>query len=420
MIKLPRNVPIEIRSAFQTALEQSSWSMALEHIAQAVRKLFGAGDILASFEQGNLLAADGSHQIFFRGDLTTVIEGAEDKFPKQWCNTSIHRFLRRDLKARLSGLSYSAFSWPYPSFEITCGSTADKLVIPREFTLFLPLSSELLVRAKGQTEFFGYLALFFDHFPNLSDAVVQLIMTLPELLSSIAQALASKSIEQPAVDIGGYAHDMKRYLLVNREYLNVIKSQDESALDLAFSGLERSLLRALQQTNSILLLDKDEHGKLKVKPMALQLNELVQETARDMKILFDSERVELSLNLAPDIPQAFIDPAIFPSVICNLLDNALKYSSPCKKVLVETNYNGGDCVQLAVTDNGSVLNPEEYDRIFHRGYRGTNSGSCAGNGLGLYLVRRVVDAHGGRVVFEQKPNRTKSFTVHLPRAILNT
>ena len=418
MIKLPKNIPHDLYSALAPVLELSSWPNALEKIAEAVLNLFHATDVLASFEMGSPGSTQGKHQLFFIGPSAAQTNGGAQSICQTWCSSSIHRILRRDLKNRLAGLSYSAFSWPYAQVMLPQTGDEEKVIFPRDYSLFLPFSSELIVRSETETEFFGYLALFFDSFPNLGEGAIQLIVSLPALLSDFARAYMPVKYRQQASDISGYAHDMKRYLLINREYVHLLKTGDEDAKGMALSGMQRSLLRALQQTNSILLLDKEEQGKLKVSTIPVQVNELVFDAANDMQILFESAGTELSVNLAQDIPPAALDPSLFPSVIYNLLDNALKYSVPNKKVWVETNYQGGDCVQLEVSDNGAPLNLEEHERIFLRGYRGTNSGSCGGNGLGLYLVRRVVEAHGGKVRFEQKANRTKSFTVEIPLALI--
>jgi signal transduction histidine kinase len=76
----------------------------------------------------------------------------------------------------------------------------------------------------------------------------------------------------------------------------------------------------------------------------------------------------------------------------------------------------GDDVQLAVTDTGVGIPPEELPRIWERLYRGDKSRSERGLGLGLSLVKAIIEAHGGRVTVEPAPERGTRFVLHLPIA----
>jgi signal transduction histidine kinase len=100
-------------------------------------------------------------------------------------------------------------------------------------------------------------------------------------------------------------------------------------------------------------------------------------------------------------------------VVANLLDNAIKYTPPGGRVEVETGLDDGEAV-LTVRDTGAGIPPEELPRIWDRLYRGDASRSERGLGLGLSLVKAIVEAHGGRALAQSTPGQGSSFVVRLP------
>ncbi|MFN8003952.1 MAG: sensor histidine kinase [Acidobacteriota bacterium] len=103
----------------------------------------------------------------------------------------------------------------------------------------------------------------------------------------------------------------------------------------------------------------------------------------------------------------------------NLLSNAMKYSGESRWIglRVDAVKNAGrDEVRLAVTDRGLGIAPQELPHIFEPFYRGkeVSAAQIRGNGLGLSLVKHIVDAHGGRVVVESNVGQGSNFTIFLP------
>ena len=100
-------------------------------------------------------------------------------------------------------------------------------------------------------------------------------------------------------------------------------------------------------------------------------------------------------------------------VFANLLDNAVKYTPEGGRVSIAVRREAGQAV-AAFRDTGIGIPPEDQDKIWARLYRGDKSRSQRGLGLGLSLVKAVVQAHGGQVTVASQPNQGAEFTVRLP------
>jgi signal transduction histidine kinase len=124
--------------------------------------------------------------------------------------------------------------------------------------------------------------------------------------------------------------------------------------------------------------------------------------------VFDPARLELAV---PDgLPAVLADPDRLDRILVNLVGNALKYSDG--QVAVRAALDGG-FVRISVADQGPGIAPTDQERLFQRYYRGPRHDG-EGLGLGLYIVRRLVEAHGGRVEVESAPGKGSTFSFTLP------
>jgi signal transduction histidine kinase len=103
----------------------------------------------------------------------------------------------------------------------------------------------------------------------------------------------------------------------------------------------------------------------------------------------------------------------FDQAVTNLLSNAIKFGAG--KPVVVTLRDGGPGVQLTVRDHGIGIAPEHTQRIFERFERAVPSRNYGGLGLGLYITRRILEAHGGTVEVDSAPGAGAAFTINLPQ-----
>jgi signal transduction histidine kinase len=118
-----------------------------------------------------------------------------------------------------------------------------------------------------------------------------------------------------------------------------------------------------------------------------------------------------------DAPKADADPDRIAQVMENLLTNAVKYGSSETPIVVGVTHENHD-IAVAVTNQGKALAPEELPRLFERFHRteGAKQGAAKGAGLGLYITRALVEAHGGHITAESTPTGRTTFRFTLPVA----
>lgn len=129
--------------------------------------------------------------------------------------------------------------------------------------------------------------------------------------------------------------------------------------------------------------------------------------------------VEVELRIAPDLPVVFADEVLLRRAVQNLVGNALKYARAGGWLGVDVEAGSGRRgreVRITVSDRGPGIDPRDLPYIFEAFYRGQRAlaDQVQGNGLGLNLVKRIADAHGGRVTVRSSPGAGASFTLHLP------
>ncbi|HET9982864.1 MAG TPA: ATP-binding protein [Longimicrobiales bacterium] len=154
-----------------------------------------------------------------------------------------------------------------------------------------------------------------------------------------------------------------------------------------------------------------ESGVLKLHREPADLRALTNQAMAHLPSPEDRRRIHIE---APAHPlRASIDHGRFERVVTNLISNALKYSAPTAPVAVRLREREGELV-LSVTDRGPGLSPKSISRLFQRFYRVEPGARIEGIGLGLYIARLIVEAHGGRIWVDSEIGKGSTFSVSLP------
>lgn len=178
--------------------------------------------------------------------------------------------------------------------------------------------------------------------------------------------------------------------------------------------IERECRRLGFLVDNVLDFARLERSRRPYDRAPVDLRRLTEEALESFRAVAEEGRFKLVTRLA-DTPPVPGDPRALAEVVVNLLDNAVKYSPETAPVEVRL-WSDDSVVSLAVTDHGCGIPEEERERIFEPFYR-VESGDAqrvAGSGLGLALVRRTVEAHGGRVEVQSRVGEGSTFVVRLP------
>jgi PAS domain S-box-containing protein len=194
----------------------------------------------------------------------------------------------------------------------------------------------------------------------------------------------------------------------SKEPLETI-STDRLRLLLARS--ERQVQRLTALVDNLLDVSRVSSGTLRLQREECDLAEVVNEVVGR----FGEECARAECQVTIEAPPRLIgqwDPLRIEQVITNLLANAIKYGAG-KPILIHVE-GGEGSAQIVVKDHGIGIEPEKVSRIFERFERAVSSRSYGGLGLGLYIARQIVDAHGGRISVNSRPGEGSTFTIDLP------
>lgn len=171
--------------------------------------------------------------------------------------------------------------------------------------------------------------------------------------------------------------------------------------------------RMLKLLHSLMDVSEAEAGMMKLQREPTDLCQL----AAEVRELYEYAAEEKGIAVGIACPNACVvlaDKTRLRQVLANLVDNAIKYNCPGGSVTISVEEES-DAGIVKVSDTGDGIPLEEQDRIWLRLYRGDKSRSRRGLGLGLSLVKAVVEAHGGSVRVSSEPGRGATFTLRLPR-----
>lgn len=170
--------------------------------------------------------------------------------------------------------------------------------------------------------------------------------------------------------------------------------------------------RILTMLNTLLDISEAETGAMKLKLEPVNLLTLMEDATELYRDVAEEKRVSLNVSSPHDV---FLtaDRNRLRQVLANLLDNAIKYTPPGGRVELEAFERDQEAV-ITVKDSGIGITSEETPRIWERLYRGDQSRSQRGLGLGLSLVKAVTQAHQGRIEVESLPGTGSVFTLYLP------
>lgn len=211
------------------------------------------------------------------------------------------------------------------------------------------------------------------------------------------------------------SHDIKNRLGAILGFVRLLREGELDAWHTAeaIDVIEGKAHEAATLTVNFLHAEESDDGALQLHKARVSLNEIAGQVLKDEGPRARLKRIELQADLDPALPSVDLDGALISRSVTNLLDNALHYSPEGGVVRIETRRLADDII-LRVRDHGPGIPTDEVPRLFERYGRGAASASGVSTGLGLYLVRTIVEAHGGSISATFPPDGGTAFVIVLP------
>jgi len=186
-------------------------------------------------------------------------------------------------------------------------------------------------------------------------------------------------------------------------------------LELALSALADCVEeseRLMSLLNTLTDMAEAEAGAMKLYREPLDVARLAARVTDLYADIAEDKGISLRVS-APETLILDVDPNRLPQAIANLVDNAIKYTPCGGRVIIKAQRHNGEII-ISVEDTGIGIAAADCEKVWQRLYRVNKSRSERGLGLGLAVVKAIVEAHGGRIGVESEPDRGSTFTVHLP------
>jgi PAS domain S-box-containing protein len=173
--------------------------------------------------------------------------------------------------------------------------------------------------------------------------------------------------------------------------------------------------RLARMIDEYLDITRLEAGARPLRKTTLRVDALVERVLLLLGPLASSHSIPLAREFDKDLPVVTADPDLLAQAVTNVVANAIKYSPPSREIRVSVRTDGSDLL-IEVADNGYGIALEDVKRIFEKFYRvpRVESADEPGTGLGLALVREIMDSHGGYVTVESEVGTGSTFTLRLP------
>ena len=255
---------------------------------------------------------------------------------------------------------------------------------------------------------------------NLSILILMTLLLTGGIVMALRTASREMKLSRMKADfVSNVSHELRTPLASIRvfgEFLKLGRVKEPKKIQEYGEYIETESRRLTQLINNILDFSRIESGQKTYHFEDADLTEIVDETLKsfDVRLSQHGFRVNLEMPEEP-LPLAKVDSAAIAQALVNLLDNAAKYSGESKEIDVHV-ARKDEFITIAIRDRGIGIPPQEQEKIFEKFYR-VSTGlvhDVKGSGLGLSIVKHIIEAHQGKVTVRSKQGNGTTFTIYLP------
>ena len=216
--------------------------------------------------------------------------------------------------------------------------------------------------------------------------------------------------------VGAVSHELKTLLAVIRLYADTLsdaRGVAEPRRSEFLRGITDQCAKLTRMVENVLDFMRIDRGRKQYRMEPAALREVIEEILRTYGPIWRGQGFQVDVRLEPDLPPVMLDREAVARAALNVLDNAVKYSEDARYIGISL-HQEHETVVLAIEDHGIGIPPEDQDKVFESFYRAINDSGKGGYGLGLYLVRHAIEAHGGRVEVESELGKGSRFRLVFP------
>jgi two-component system CheB/CheR fusion protein len=214
------------------------------------------------------------------------------------------------------------------------------------------------------------------------------------------------------------SHDLRNPLSIMSGYASQLEEQSQALgideeMRSGFQAIRRSVYRMDGMIQDLTDMARLEGGQFQLHCEPVNLADYLTQLLQRSSAALEVNRIQL--DIPADLPPVRADDNRLDRIMTNLLSNALKYSDPGTPVLIRVR-RLNDIVAVSITDQGRGIAPDDLPHLFERFYRTTTARKIEGIGLGLYITRMLVEAHGGHIEVVSEVGKGSTFSFTLPIA----
>jgi signal transduction histidine kinase len=213
------------------------------------------------------------------------------------------------------------------------------------------------------------------------------------------------------------AHDLRSPMSVIQGYVSLMatgKTGEINDTQMEFLGsVNRKITEMTALLNDFLDISKIDAGFVNLKCRDMDLGELIEDVVADLQPMASGSEVSLDVAMPRDSVQVYADPLRLTQILRNLVSNAIKYNVESGWIRLTVVPRDG-WAQVSISDGGIGMTPEELAVLFNPYTRGSTQRKIKGVGLGVVIVKKLVESHGGEVTVTSVPGKGSTFTFTIP------